>query len=40
MVHLVETPLEEVDIIEVVKLHRKLDGRLEFAHTPSLGITQ
>ena len=33
MIHLVETALEEVDIVEVVKLDRKLNCCLEFAHT-------
>ena len=32
-IHLVETALEEVDIVEVVKLDRKLNCCLEFAHT-------
>ena len=42
MIHLVEATLEEVDIVEVVKLDRKLNRCLEFAHThpTTLGITQ
>ena len=36
--HLVEAPLKEVDIVEIVQLDRKLNGGLELTHThPLLG---
>ena len=37
-IHLVETALEEVDIVEVVKLDRKLNCCLEFAHITPLHL--
>ena len=36
--HLVEAPLKEVDIVEIVQLDRKLNRGLELTHThPLLG---